>query len=85
MTNKVKIYGGNDMKRYLSFVLAVCLVASLATPPIALLQGNSKVAQAATIAIKAKTTTLEVGASTNLSVSGTKKKVSWSTSNKSIK
>jgi len=82
MTNKVKIYGGNDMKRYLSFLLAVCMVASLITP-IALLQSNAKVAQAATITIKAKTTTLEVGVSTYLTVSGTKKKVSWSSSNKS--
>ena len=41
-------------------------------------------AEAATIFINAKLTTLEVGSTTTLTISGSKKKVTWSTSNKKI-
>ena len=68
------------MKKYISYFLAICLIASLLIFPS---QTNSKVAEAATISLKAKLTTLEVGSTTTLSISGTKKKVSWSSSNKS--
>ena len=53
------------MKKYISYFLAICLIASLLIFPS---QTNSKVAEAATISLKAKLTTLEVGSTTTLSI-----------------
>jgi len=71
------------MKKYISFFLSVLLIVSLLLSPILPSLGFTKLAEASTIAIKAKQTTLEVGSATTLTVSGTKKKVTWSSSNKS--
>jgi len=73
-----------SMKKYISFLLSVLLITSLLLSPVFSSQGNTKVAEAATISIKAKLTTLEVGSTTTLTISGSKKKVTWSTSNKKI-
>lgn len=67
------------MKKYLSFLLSVLLIASMLVSPIF---SESGTAQAATMSIKAKLKTIEVGSNTTLTVTGTKQKVKWSTSNK---
>ena len=57
------------------------LVSSM---PIQNADGKQIVAQAATIKLSRKTINLKVGETANLKVSGTKKKVKWSSGNKYV-
>ncbi len=70
------------MKKYIAYMLSVLLIASLLVSPIVPSQGSTKVAQAATLAIKAPKTTLEIGTSTTLTVPGTDEDmIEWTSSN----
>ena len=64
-------------------MLALVMVLSVLLPSIIPLSKLS-VAQAATVKLNKKTLTLEVGKSETLKITGTKSKITWSSSNKAI-
>ena len=65
-------------------ILILILVFGLATPQSIPPLSFATTAEAATIKISKKNITLKVGQSTTLKISGTKKKVSWKSSDKKI-
>ncbi len=64
-------------------LLALVMVLSVLSPSMIPLNTTS-VAQAATVKLNKKTLTLEVGKSTTLKITGTKSKITWSSSNKAV-
>lgn len=66
-----------------SSIFVLALTVALVSP-ISSHLGSTLVAQAATVKISQKTLTLNVGNSKTLKVSGTNKKVTWSTSQKAV-
>jgi hypothetical protein len=71
-----------SLKRFYKVFVMVLMISVLA--PTALPVGNVAIAQAATVKLSKKTLSLEVGKSSTLKISGTKSKVTWTTSKKSI-
>jgi hypothetical protein len=78
-------FGGNKMKQLKKFysMLALALVLTVVAPSVMPLH-NVAVVSAATIKLSKKDLTLEVGKTKKLTVTGTKAKVTWSTSKKSV-
>lgn len=76
---------GIDMKKFKKWskICVAALLLSL-TAPTVLPMSNTVIAQAAAVKISQKKLTLEVGASKVLKLTGTKGKVTWSTSKKSV-
>ena len=64
-------------------VLALVMALSVLSPSIIPLSDLS-VAEAATVKLNKKKLTLEVGKSETLKLTGTKSKITWSSSNKSV-
>ena len=69
-------------KLLLTVLLALAVVAS--SVPIQSIVGTNEVVQAANIKLSKSTLNLYVGKSATLKVSGTKRKVKWSSSNKRV-
>lgn len=72
----------NKIKRFFR-VFALMVILTIAAPSI-LPVGSFVVAEAATIKLNKKEITLEVGKSQTLKITGTKKKVTWSSNKKSV-
>lgn len=70
------------IKRFIK-VLALVMALSVLSPSIVPLSSLAT-AEAATVKLNKKTLTLEVGKSATLKITGTKAKVTWSSSNKAI-
>ena len=73
------------MKRLHKFVVALIIILTLPTAPVITSHlGVSNVAQAANLSISNKSVTLEIGKTKTLRISGTSKKITWSSSKKSV-
>lgn len=70
------------MKKFHTYLIAVLLVFSLLTPIGS--QINTVTATAAAITISSKSIALEVGKTQTLTISGTKKKITWSSNKKTV-
>lgn len=88
ITNKSALFTGKGfhMKRFKKiFAVAALSLSMLATSVAAQnIVGVQETLQAATIKLSRKTLNLKVGETANLKVSGTKKKVKWSSGNKYV-
>lgn len=71
------------IKKYLLAILSV-IILSLTIPVLLPSLNNISTVEAATIKINKKTATLEKGKTLQLKITGTKMKIRWSTSKKSI-
>jgi uncharacterized protein YjdB len=72
------------MKRIKIITLAILLAVFSFAPANFLINESVVTVQAATLKISSKTATLEVGQTKKLTISGTKKKVSWSSGKKTV-
>ncbi|MDF2905892.1 MAG: Ig protein [Herbinix sp.] len=73
------------MKRIHKSIYALIITLILTAAPVLIpIQGANVVALAATISISNKSITLEVGQTKTLKISGTSKKITWTSSKKSI-
>lgn len=72
------------MRAYQKMLLSLFLTVVMVFPPVSLTLCNTATVQAATIKISKKTLTLEKGKTKTLKISGTKKKMTWSSSNEMV-
>ncbi len=76
--------GGIRMKRFRNLIIVLVIVFAIVSPIVLPITGNVAVVEAATVGISQKSLVLEIGKTKVLKISGTKNKLTWKSSDKSV-